>query len=77
MPRVLTAPNGKRRRVYRRWATPFELFRELPDCESRLRPGVRLAALEDFAQKQSDTEAALALQRAKQDLMKQIGRRSA
>ena len=77
VPTVVTAANGKRRRVYRRWATPFELFRELPGCESRLRPGVSLAELERFAQQQSDTEAALALQRAKRDLMKRIGRLSA
>lgn len=74
VPTVLTAANGKRHRVYQRWATPFELFRELPGCESHLRPGVSLAGLERFAQQQSDTEAALALQSAKRDLMKRIGR---
>lgn len=77
VPTVLTTANGKRRRVYQRWATPFELFRELPGCESYLRRGVSLAGLERFAQQQSDTEAALALQRAKRDLMKRIGRISA
>lgn len=77
VPTVLTAANGKRRRVYQRWATPFELFREVPQCESFLRPAVTLAELERFAQQQSDTEAALALQRAKRDLMKRIGRLSA
>lgn len=77
VPTVLTAPNGKRRRVYQRWATPFELFRELPGCERHLRSGVTLAGLEHFAQEQSDTEAAMALQRAKRDLMKRIGRASA
>ena len=34
VPKVITAANGKRRRVYERWATPFELFRELPRCEN-------------------------------------------
>lgn len=77
VPTVLTAANGKRRRIYQRWATPFELFRELPGCQRHLRPGVSLAGLERFAQQQSDTEAALALQRAKRDLMKRIGRLSA
>ena len=38
VPKVLTAANGKRRRVYLRWATPFELFRESPGCENYLRP---------------------------------------
>ena len=66
--RLITQANGKRRRLYERWATPFELFRELPRCENFLRPGVTLAELERFAQMQSDTEAALAMQRAKHQL---------
>lgn len=77
VPTVLTAANGKRRRVYQRWATPFELFRQLPGCERYLRPGLSLEELEEFAKRQSDTEAALAMQQAKRELMKQIGRRSA
>ena len=32
VPKILTAANGKRRRIYLRWATPFELFREMPQC---------------------------------------------
>jgi len=67
-PKVLTAANGKRRRVYLRWATPFELFRELPGCENHLRPHITLAELDRFAQLQSDTEAALAMQSAKRKL---------
>ena len=69
VPKVLTAANGKRRRVYLRWATPFELFRELPGCEKYLRPHVSLAELDVFAQSQTDTEAALAMQRAKRKLL--------
>jgi len=68
VPTVVTQANGKRRRIYRRWATPWESFGELPDCESFLRPGVTLAELERFAQGQTDTEAALAMQRAKRKL---------
>ena len=68
VPTVLTQANGKRRRIYQRWATPWELFRELPHCESFLRPGVTLAELERLVQQQSDTEAALAMQRAKRKL---------
>jgi transposase InsO family protein len=68
VPKVLTEANGKRRRVYERWATPFELFREVPRCESYLRPDVTLAELDRFTQLQSDTEAALDMQRAKRKL---------
>src|ERR1700691_371170 len=72
VPTVITQPNGKRHRVYQRWATPCELFREVPQCESFLRPGVTLAELERFAQQQSDTEAALAMQRARRKLLGSI-----
>lgn len=72
VPAVLNQPNGKRRRVYQRWATPFELFQEVPQCESFLQPGVTLAELERFAQQQSDTEAALAMQRSKRKLLSRI-----
>ena len=77
VPVVSVAANGKRRRIYPRWATPFELFQEIPRCQSLLRPGVTLAALQQFAQLQSDTEAALQMQRAKRHLMSRIGTRSA
>jgi len=77
VPTVLTQPNGKRRRVYQRWATPFELFQELEECESFLRPAITLADLEAYAHLQSDTEAAMAMQRAKRQLLKRIGKLSA
>jgi transposase InsO family protein len=74
VPRVITQANGKRRRLYERWATPFELFGELPHCEGLLRPGLTLAELACFAQTQSDTEAALAMQRAKHKLFESFRR---
>jgi transposase InsO family protein len=77
VPKVITEANGKRRRVYQRWATPFELFREIPRCESYLRPPVTLAELDRFAQTQSDTESALEIQRAKRKLLQTVRPRSA
>jgi transposase InsO family protein len=77
VPLVIEEANGKRRRTYRRWATPFELLQEVPRCEELLRSGVTLADLRQFAQLQSDTEAALAMQRAKRQLMSRIAKRSA
>ena len=74
VPSVITEANGKRRRVYLRWATPFELFRESRDCENRLRPGVTLQQLERFAQAQSDTEAARDMQTAKRKLLQNLQR---
>jgi hypothetical protein len=77
VPKIVTEANGKRRRVYLRWATPFELLQEAPHCETLLRPGVTLAELGGLARAQSDTEAALAMQRAKRQLLVRIGQRSA
>ena len=77
VPQVITEPNGKRRRVYRKWDTPFEIFRQAPQCESCLRPGVSMADLECFAKAQSDTEAAIEMQKARRQLMAGIARRTA
>lgn len=72
VPKILTAANGKRRRIYLRWATPLEMFRELPQCAKYLRYPVTLAELDRFAQSQSDTEAALAMQCAKRKLFQSL-----
>jgi len=72
VPKVVIAANGKRRRLYERWATPFELLQESPDGESRLRPGITFAELERYANAQSDTEAALAMQQAKRKLLGRV-----
>jgi len=74
---IIEEPNGKRRRVYRRWATPFEIFSQTPQCETCLRPGVSMAELQRFAKAQSDTEAAIEMQRAKRQLLSRIAKLSA
>lgn len=74
---IVEEPNGKRRRIYRRWATPFEIFSQTPHCGSCLRPGVSMAELETIAKAQSDTEAAIAMQQAKRRLLSRITKQSA
>jgi hypothetical protein len=74
---IVEEPNGKRRRVYRRWATPFEIFSQTPQCATYLRPAVSMAELERFAQAQSDTESAIEMQRAKRQLLAGIAKQSA
>jgi transposase InsO family protein len=69
--------NGKIKRVYRRWATPYELLQAVPNFERDLRPGLSAADLENRAAAQSDTEAALAMQQAKRELFRRIGRKIA
>ena len=74
---IVEEPNGKRRRVYRQWATPFEIFSRMRECEIYLRPGITMAELERFAQEQSDTESAIEMQRAKKQLLSATARQSA
>jgi hypothetical protein len=74
IPEVIEQATGKRRRVYRKWATPFETFRQTPRADSYLRPGVTMPELEDFAARQSDTEAAMAMQQAKRELLARVKR---
>jgi hypothetical protein len=74
IPEIVEQSNGKRRRVYRRWATPFEILQKTPEAESCLRSGVTMPELKRFAALQSDTEAALAMQRAKRELLARVKR---
>jgi transposase InsO family protein len=74
---IIEQPNGKRRHVYRRWATPFEIFSQIPQSESYLRAGLSMTELQQFAKAHSDTEAAIEMQRAKKKLLTGIARRSA
>jgi transposase InsO family protein len=69
--------NGKIERIYRRWATPYELLQAVPNFEGELRPGLGEAELQIRAATQSDTEAALAMQEAKRQLFRRIGRKTA
>ena len=74
---LLIEPNVKCRLVCRRWATPFELLKEVPRCVDFLRSGLTLAELARFAAQQSDTDTALDMKRAKHQLMHRIAKLSA
>ena len=69
---IVEEPDGKRRRIYPRWATPLEIFSQTAECEKYLKAGVSLALLQQFAQQQSDTEAAIAMQQAKKKLLARV-----
>jgi hypothetical protein len=77
IPEIVHTAKGKLKRVYRRWATPWEMLRELPGCEGFLRQGLSVAALDEQAAAQTDTEAARDMQEAKRQLWIKIRRRSA
>ena len=68
VPETVTNDKGKQRRIYRWYATPLEILRQLPDIARYLKPGQTLVALEKLAKAESDTESAKKMQRAKQEL---------
>jgi hypothetical protein len=68
VPEVVTNTKGKQRRIYRWYATPWEILRQTPDMARHLRPGMTQAELERQASAESDTEAARRMQQAKQKL---------
>jgi hypothetical protein len=68
VPEVVTNTQGKQRRIYRWYATPWEILRQTPDMARYLRSGITRAGLERLASAESDTEAARRMQEAKQML---------
>jgi hypothetical protein len=68
---VITDQRGRRKRHYRQqdYATPYEKLCSLPDWNKCLKKGVLPEQLERRALEQSDTEAAQAMQTAKQRLL--------
>ena len=71
-PELVTDSGGKQKYVYRRYATPWEVLRELtsslPEGQSYLKPGHTIQTLDQIAAAQSDTESARRMQDAKQKL---------
>lgn len=68
VPEIRTNARGKQRRIYRWYATPWEILRQLPDLARHLRPEITVANLERMARAQTDTQAAHAMQEAKRKL---------
>lgn len=69
---TVVGAKGKRQRIYRWYATPWEILRQLPGVAGYLQPGITMAALNEQARAQSDTAAAQQMQRAKQRLLARI-----
>lgn len=65
VPEIVTGPKGKRTRVYRWYATPWQILRQLPGVAGYLRAGITIAELDERASEHSDTEAARGMQQAK------------
>jgi transposase InsO family protein len=72
VPEEVTNAKGKVKRVYRWYATPWEILRQLPDLAKCLKAGVTIQDLERRAGEQTDTAAAAAMQQAKAKLFASI-----
>jgi IS30 family transposase len=59
---------GKSKRVYRWYATPWEILRQLPGVAGHLKAGVTIQQLERQARAETDTKAAAKMQEAKRKL---------
>ena len=73
---VETLPDGKRIRRYKRYQTPLETLLALDGHERFLKPDITAERLQSLAARQSDTEAARAMQQARHKLFTDL-RRSA
>jgi transposase InsO family protein len=69
VPETRTDAKGKQRRVYRWYATPWEILRQLPDLARYLRLEITVRELERMARAESDTETARNMQQAKQRML--------
>ena len=65
VPELVVNAKGKEKRVYRWYATPWEILRQLPDVASHLKAEVTIGQLDQQAQAKSDTQAAAEMQEAK------------
>ena len=68
VPELVVNAKGKSKRVYRWYATPWEILRQLPGLAGHLRSNVTVQELEQKARTQTDNEAAQEMQRRKEQL---------
>ena len=68
VPELVVNAKGKEKRVYRWYATPWEILRQLPDVARHLKAELTIAQLDQQAQANSDTQAAEEMQDAKRQL---------
>ncbi|MBL8218828.1 MAG: transposase family protein [Bryobacterales bacterium] len=66
---------GKRRKVYLWYATPWEILRQLPDVARHLKADLTIAELNEVAGAESDTVCARAMQEAKRKLFAKLRQR--
>ncbi len=75
VPEVVTGAKGKQRRIYRWYATPWEILRQLPDLARHIKPELTVEVMNQRAGSESDTANARRMQKAKQKLFATFTRR--
>jgi transposase InsO family protein len=75
VPEPIVNRKGKEKRVYRWYATPWEILRQLPGLAGYLKDGVSSEDLERQGRRETDMMAAQRMQTAKQELFNRITRR--
>jgi hypothetical protein len=68
VPELRCTAKGKQKRVYRWYATPWEILRQLPGLAQHLRAELTIAELEKRSRQASHTQAARDMQKAKHNL---------
>ena len=68
VPERVSNAKGKETRVYRWYATPWQILRQLPDLAKYLKPEITIENLDRQAKANSDTQAAQKMQQAKREL---------
>ncbi len=68
VPEQVIDAKGKTKRVYRWYATPWEILRQLPGLAGHLKAGVTMEELVRKARSQTDMEAAAEMQKAREKL---------
>jgi transposase InsO family protein len=75
VPELKAGKKGKVKRVYRWYATPWEILRQLPGIAGHLKPGLTIQELDRQAQAKTDFAAAVEMQAAKRKLFASFQRR--
>lgn len=74
VPEIRSLDNGKQRRIYSWYATPWEILRQLPDVTRYLKGDLTVQSMEALARQSSDTKAAEEMQQAKFLLLENLRR---
>jgi transposase InsO family protein len=75
VPETTVNSKGKQKRVYRWYATPWEILRQLPGLATFLRPELDANQLQCIAGARTDTQAAVEMQTAKRKLFAALQQR--